>query len=358
MHTIYVFSRRAAPVVSLVALMFSAAGTSARAAEPLRTGSNGHVTGQVVSSLPRRIGFLSGGTTEQLLEDFRQGLSDLGYVEGQNIEIDERYAEGRADRLPPLATELVSLPVDVIVAAGAPAAQAARAATETIPIVVVAGDPVGTGLVGGNATGLALGAKGLSAKRLRLLKEAFPEIGRVGYLANMGNPTASLNLRELRDTAQLIGVAVQTLDVRGPDDFDAAFDAAARGNLDGLIVLDDPLTFAYRSRIVEFADANGLLANYDRREWVEAGGLMAYGVNFHAVLHSAAGRVDRLLNGTRPSDLSVDPPTEFAFTVQHPNHQAARPEYPRVDLRPGDRVHRRADMRGVVRSWSTYVNSV
>jgi putative ABC transport system substrate-binding protein len=205
--------------------------------------------------------------------------------------------------------------VDVIIAAGAPAAQAARAATETIPIVVLAADPIGTGLVGGNATGLALGAKGLTAKRLRLLKEAFPGIGRVGYLANMGNPTASLNLQELQDTAQLIGVTVQTLDVRGPDDFDAIFDAASGQHLDGLMVLDDPLTFAYRARIVEFAETNGLLANYDRREWAEAGGIMAYGVNFHAVLHSAAGHVDRLLNGARPSDLSVDVPTQFDFVV-------------------------------------------
>jgi len=113
----------------------------------------------------------------------------------------------------------------------------------------------------------------------------------------------------------MVGMEVQTLDVRGPDDFDAAFDAGARGHLDGLIVLDDPLTFAYRARIVEFAESNGLLANYERREWVEAGGLMAYGVNFHEVLHRAASHVDGLLKGARPSDLSVDAPTRFDFAV-------------------------------------------
>jgi len=296
-------SRRATLAVLLAALMFGAAGTSVDASERGR------------GSPPRRIGFLSGGTTELLLADFRQGLKELGYVDGQDLVIEERYAEGRADRLPVLAAELVGLPVDVIVAAGAPAAQAARAATGTVPIVVVAGDPIGTGLVGGNATGLALGARGLTAKRLGLLTEAFPGVRRVGYLANMANPTASLNLRELQDAAQSIGVDVQTLDVRGPDDFDAAFDAGARGNLDGLIVLDDPLTFAYRARIVEFAETNGLLADYERREWVEAGGLMAYGVNFHDVLHHAAGYVDRLLNGAAPSDLSVDAPTKYDFAV-------------------------------------------
>ena len=180
---------------------------------------------------------------------------------------------------------------------------------------MVAGDPVGTGLIGGNATGLALGAQGLTAKRLRLLKETSPGISRVGYFANMANATAPPNLRELQDAAQLVGVDVQTLDVRGPDDFDAAFDAGANGHLDGLIVLDDPLTFAYRARIVEFAANNGLMANYERREWVDAGGLMAYGVNFHDVLHRAAGHVDRLLKGARPSDLTIDPPTKFDFAI-------------------------------------------
>src|SRR5215831_20741923 len=166
-------SGRAALAILLAALVFSTAAVSVCAAEPLRTRGGQLLTGSFASSPPRRIGFLSGGTTELLLADFRQGLKELGYVEGQNVVIEERYAEGRADRLPVLATELVGLPVDVIVAAGAPAAQAARAATGTVPIVVVAGDPIGTGLVGGNATGLALGAPGLTAKRLGLLKEAF-----------------------------------------------------------------------------------------------------------------------------------------------------------------------------------------
>ena len=237
-------SFRAALAVSLAPLVFGAGGMSVFAAEPIRTGGEQLLTGSFASSPPRRIGFLSSGTTEPLLADFRQGLQELGHVEGQNVVIEERYAEGRADRLPTLAAELVSLPMDVIVAAGGPAAQAARAATATIPIVVVAADPTGTGLVGGNATGLAVGASGLTAKRLELLKEAFPGVQRVGYLANMANPIASFNLRQLRDAAQSIGVDVQTLDVRGPDDFDAAFDAGARGHLDGLLVLDDPLTFA------------------------------------------------------------------------------------------------------------------
>jgi len=175
------FSRRAALTASLAVLILSSAGVSVRAAEPTRSSTNHPVTGLLMSTLPRRIGYLSAGTTELLLADFRQGLEELGYVEGQNVVIEERYAEGRADRLPMLATELVGLPADVIVAAGAPAAQAARAATETIPIVVVAGDPIGTGLVGGNATSLALGARGLTAKRLEFLKEAFPGISRVGY---------------------------------------------------------------------------------------------------------------------------------------------------------------------------------
>jgi putative ABC transport system substrate-binding protein len=242
-------------------------------------------------------------------------LGEHGYTEGQTIVIEERYAEGRAERLPALAAELIGLPVDVIVTAGAPATQAAKHATGSIPIVAVASDPIGTGLIGGNVTGLALGAPGLPAKRLELLKSAFPWISRVGYLADMGNAVTPLILQEVQDTAEQIGVQAQTLEVRGPDDFDAAFDAGANAQLDAFIVLDDPLTFAYRTKIVEFAANNGLVANYERREWAEAGGLMAYGVNFHDVLRRAAGHVDKLLKGAKPAELAVEPPTKFDFTI-------------------------------------------
>jgi ABC-type uncharacterized transport system substrate-binding protein len=254
-------ARRTALAVPLALLTLTAAGPSARASEPIQTTSTDQVASVSASSGPRRIGFLSSGSTELLLEDFRQGLGELGYVEGQTIVIEERYADGRAERLPALAAELVGLPVDVIVTAGAPATQAAKHATGSIPVVAVASDPVGTGLVGGNVTGLAMGASGLPAKRLELLKSAFPWVSRVGYLANMGNAVTPLILREVQDTAQQIGVQIQTLEVRGPDDFDGAFDTGTNAQLDALIVLDDPMTFANRARIVDFAANNGLVAN-------------------------------------------------------------------------------------------------
>src|SRR3989454_10629847 len=223
---------------------------------------------------------------QHIREAFRQGLRDLGYVEGQNIVIEYRYAEGRAERLPDLAAELLRLNVDVIVAGGTPAPLAAKHATGTIPIVMTsAGDPVGSGLVaslarpGGNVPGLSTFTRELAAKRLQLLKEVVPGASRVAVLWNAANPYAVLVMRETGAAARTLGVQVQSLEVRGPDDFENALPAAIRGRAGALIVVYDLLTLTYRVRIVDFAARDRLPTMYGYREIAEAGGLMAFGAD-------------------------------------------------------------------------------
>src|SRR2546422_4759664 len=205
-----------------------------------------------------RIGYLAQGSAPSgpTFEAFRQGLRELGYVEGQNIVIEYRWAEDRLERLPDLAAELVSLKVDIIVAAGTPAPLAAKRATRTIPIVMTsAGDPVGSGLVaslarpGGNVTGLSTFTRELAAKRLQLLKEVVPGVSRVAVLWNAANPYAVLHMRETEAAARTLGGQVQSLEGRGPDDVENAFPAAIRGRAGAVIVVDDPLTYLYRLRI-------------------------------------------------------------------------------------------------------------
>ncbi len=272
-----------------------------------------------------RIGHLSFGSAtpgSRLDEAFRQGLRELGYVEGQNIVIEYRWAEGRAERLPDLAAELVSLKVDIIVAAGTPAPLAAKHATRTIPIVMSsAGDPVGSGLVaslarpGGNVTGLSTFTRELAAKRLQLLKEVVPGVSRVAVLWNAANPYAVLNMRETQAAARTLGVQVQSLEVRGPDDFENALPAAIKGRAGALIVVDDPLTYLYRMRIADFAARNRLPATYGFREFAEAGGLMAFGANLADLYRRAAIYVDKILKGAKPAELPVEQPTKFELII-------------------------------------------
>jgi len=253
------------------------------------------------------IGFLSPAsstTAPHVLEAFRQGLRDLGYVEGQNVVIEYRYADGRAERLPDLAGELVSLKVDVIVASGTPAPLAAKNATKTIPIVMAsAGDPVGTGLVaslarpGGNVTGLSTLTPELGRKRLQLVKEVLPGVSRVAVLWNAANPYTVLLVRETEAAARTLGVQVQSLEVRGPDDFENVLPAAISGAAGALVVVDDPLTVANRMRITNFAARNRLPAMYGFREFAEAGGLMAFGANLADLYRRAPTYVDKILKG-------------------------------------------------------------
>lgn len=269
----------------------------------------------------RRIGLLT-PTGAQIRTPFEQGLRQLGYVEGQNISIQHRYAGGQTDRLPGLAAELVRHPVDLIVALSFPAAIAAKRATATIPIVIAdAGDPVATGLVaslarpGGNVTGVSAHETELSAKRLELLKEAFPKLNRVAVLWNSGDLGMSLRFREVEGTAPVLRVALQPLGIRAPADFDEAFSAMRRHRPDALLVISDPLTSSNQTRLLIFAAETRLPAMYEKPDFVNAGGLMFYGPNPAENFRRALRHVDKILRGIKPADLPVEQSMKFEFMI-------------------------------------------
>ena len=257
------------------------------------------------------------------LDAFRQGLRDVGYVEGQNISIACRSAAGKSERLRDLAAELVQLKVDVLVAAGGePIAFAAKQATQIIPIIMTnVGDPVASGLVasldrpGGNLTGLATVSPELSGKRLELLKEAFATVSRIAVFRNPANPGQDPQIREMKIVGQTLGLQLQILEVRGLDDFDTAFSAVMRGRAHALVILPDPLTNTQARRIADFAAKHRLPAMYHRMESIEAGGLMAYGPNYNDLFRRAAVYVDKILKGSTPADLPVEQPTKFEFII-------------------------------------------
>ena len=272
-----------------------------------------------------RIGFLHGASASAIaarIEAFRQGLRELGYVEGKNIVIEWRYAEGKLDRLPALAAELVRLKVDVIVTAGPAATRAAKEATSTIPIVMTQdADPVGSGFVaslarpGGNITGLSTLAPELSGKRLELLKEIIPKLSRVAVLGTSTIPGNAQALREVELAAEAFGVKLQYLDVLGPKDIETAFRAASKGRADAVLVLAGGVAQCSRTQIAELAVKSRLPAIYDRPEYVEAGGLMTYGANFTDLDRRAATYVDKILKGAKPADLPVEQPTKFELII-------------------------------------------
>jgi ABC-type uncharacterized transport system substrate-binding protein len=271
-----------------------------------------------------RIGYLLDGSSSSAadrIDTFRDGLRDLGYVEGKNIVIDYRYAEGRFDRFPELAAELVRLKVYVIVAVSTVAARAAKNATRTIPIVALSGDPVETGLVaslarpGGNVTGLASLAPELSTKRLELLKEIVSKVSLVAVLWNPNGPAPVLAFKETQLAAKRLGLLLQSLEVRGPDDFESAFGGAIRERASALLVISDPLTNTHQRRIVELAAKNRLPAIYPIREFVQAGGLMAYAPDRLEQYRRVAYYVDKILKGAKPADLPVEQPTKFEFVI-------------------------------------------
>jgi putative ABC transport system substrate-binding protein len=257
------------------------------------------------------------------LDAFRQGLRELGWVEGQNIVIDYRFAEGRFDRLPDLAAELVRLKVDIIVAATTPAAAAAKKATETIPIVMISvGDPVGLGLIaslarpGGNATGLSYSV-GLETigKGLELLKETVPKVRRVAILSNPANPFQPLAISEVNVAARSLGLQLQLLEARGPNDFDGAFAAMATERVGALLVVADSMFLLHRTRLADLAARSRLPAAYGTRENVEAGGLMSYGASVRDLYRRSAAYVDKILKGAKPGDLPVEQPTKFELVI-------------------------------------------
>jgi putative ABC transport system substrate-binding protein len=246
----------------------------------------------------------------------------LGWIEGKNIAFERRYAENRLDRLPELAAELVRLDVDVIVAGGTLAPLAAKRATTTIPIVMTAaGDPLGSGLIaslarpGGNVTGMSLMVTELGGKRLEMVKELLPRVSHVAVLWNAANPYPALVFKQTQEAGQTLGIQVQSLEVRSPDDFDRAFEAAIRRLPDALITVEDPLTVSYRKRIADFAAKYRLPAMYGVREFVAVGGLISYGAQLADLYRRAAGYVDKILRGAKPADLPVQQPSKFDLII-------------------------------------------
>jgi putative tryptophan/tyrosine transport system substrate-binding protein len=265
-----------------------------------------------------RVGYLSPGSPsdpgrQRRFEAFRQGLRELGYVEGQDIVIESRWAEGKYERYPALAADLVRLKVDVIVAVGGRASQDAQQATRTIPIVMsVTIDPLGTGLVaslarpGGNVTGLSLMASEVVGKQLELLKEVVPKVSRVALLWNPANPGSAPQLREAEASARVLGVRLQTLEARVPQEIDSAFAAMTKERAGALVVLTDAIFMNQRRQIAELAAARRLPAVYGVREHAEAGGLIVYSANFLDLERRAAIYVDKILKGAKPADLPVE----------------------------------------------------
>jgi ABC-type uncharacterized transport system substrate-binding protein len=272
-----------------------------------------------------RIGMLADATSPHLREAFRQGLRELGYIEGRNLVIEYRDAEGKPEQLPALAAELVALKVDVIVAGNTLQTLAAKQASRTIPIVFsFALDPVTDGLVtslarpGGNVTGLSFLAPELVGKRLELLKLAVPRVSRVAVLWQPGaqaKRTEQGLQTEARVAARALGVPLQFVEARGPDDFDRAFSDMTRARADALTVLGSAMLFNQRRRLVDLAAKNRLPAAYGLREYVDAGGLMAYGPNGPDMFRRAAIYVDKILKGATPGDLPVEQPTKFELVI-------------------------------------------
>lgn len=279
---------------------------------------------QQAARIPK-IGYLTGATADgqsARIRAFRQGLRERGYVEGKNIFIEWRSAEGKLDRLPELGAELVRLKVDIIVTQSTLDAYAARQSTSTIPIVMIAsGDAVGTGLVaslarpGGNITGLTALSRELSGKRLGLLKEAVRGLSRVAVLWNAANPDKARDVEETQAQATALGLELQSLEVRDPNDFDGAFQTATRKHAGALLTLADYLTITHQSRIVDLAAKSRLPAMHEQREFVEAGGLMAYGPSVLGLFRHVATYVDKILKGAKPADLPVEQPTQFELVI-------------------------------------------
>ncbi len=272
-----------------------------------------------------RIGYLGGASPSAnaaRIEAFRQGLRELGYVEGKNIVIEERYAEGKLDRLPALAAELVRLKVDVIVTGGPASTRLAKEATVTIPIVMAFdNDPVSSGFVaslarpGGNITGSSTLYPEISGKQLEFLKEIVPRLSRVAVLGSSTNPGNAQALRETELAARALAVQLQYLDVLGPKDIETVFRAASKGRADALLALTNPVLNEHRKALADLAIKNRLPGMYQASEYVEAGGLMTYGASITDLFRRTATYVDKILKGAKPADLPVQQPIKFEFVI-------------------------------------------
>ncbi len=297
-----------------------------------------------------RIGILSPGPISprmHLWGAFRQGLRDLGYVEGQNLALIIRSPEQGPEQLPGLAAELVDLKVDVIVTATDPAVRVAKEATKAIPIVMAnTADPVESGLVsslarpGANITGLSLISPELAGKRLELLREVVPKVSRVGVLLPSPSPSITPQMKQAEVAARSLGMQLQGLEVRTPNDFERAFQAAIRARAGALLTLDSALLYTHRTRIVDLAAKNRLPAMYGLTGFAEAGGLMSYGANLVHMYRRAATFVDKILKGAKPADLPVEQPTRFELVINLKTAKALGLTIPQSVLVRADQVIR------------------
>ena len=272
---------------------------------------------------PPRIGVLYlGAAPNANVDAFIQGLHELRYIEGKNISIEYRFAEGKAERLPELARELVLLKVDAIFTAATPAIFALREATKTIPIVFFStSDPIGLGVVaslahpGGNITGITAQASDLWPKRLELLKEIFPKLSRVAMVWNKGNAGMALEAKATQDVAGPLGITLQDRGVKEPNELEVVFAVMTKDRPDGFLALMDPVLNSYQKRILDFIAKNRLPAIFENQAWVEAGGLISYGANYADVHRRAATLMDKILKGAKPADLPVEQPTRFELFI-------------------------------------------
>jgi ABC-type uncharacterized transport system substrate-binding protein len=298
---------KSAGIFALV-VTFAMYGAVARAQQPTKIPRVGFVSGAGDANSPGPLG-----------EAFRQGLRDLGYVEGKNILVEYRYAEGKLDRIPSLVAELVQLKVDVLVVDALPAIRAAKQATKTIPIVMVTSqDPVATGIIdslarpGGNITGLTNLSRELSGKRLELLKEAVPRLSRAGVLWDTNAPGPIIGFKEYEAAARALKIPLQSLEVRGPNpDLAGAFQAATKGRASALVAISNPVLSRYQKQIVDLAIKSRLPSMYEGSGWVEAGGLMSYSADRRDQHRRAATYVDKILKGRKPADLPVEQSMKF-----------------------------------------------
>jgi putative ABC transport system substrate-binding protein len=295
-----------------------------------------------------RIGYLySGSATSSLRapEALRAELRELGWVEGRNIVIDYRFAEGRFDRLPDLAADLVRLKVDVIVAWPTPPAVAAKNATGTIPIVMIGvGYPVELGLIaslarpGRNVTGVSFNADMEIGKGLELLTETVSKLRRVAILSNPANPSHARAVSIVKAAARSLGVSLQVLEAREPNQFEGAFAAMATGRVEALLVVTDSMFILHRARLVNLAAKNRLPSVFGVREFVDAGGLMSYGVSVPDLMRRGAAVVDKILKGARPGDLPVEQPTKFELVLNLKAAKAMGLTMPQSLLQRADQV--------------------
>ena len=295
-----------------------------------------------------RIGLLGGGSAAAIarrIDAFRQGLRELGYVEGKTIVIEQMWADGKLDRLPTLAAELVRRQVDVIVLAGPTVTRVCKETNITTPIVMAFDDdPVGSGFIaslarpGGNITGLSSLSPGLSAKQLELLKEIIPRLSRVAVLGSLTHPGTAQSLEEMQAAARTFNVQLRYLDVVDPKSIDTAFAAAHKESVAAVLVLTSVVTTTQRESIIRLAVQNRLPAIYFTADWVEAGGLLAYGASFNDLFRRAATYVDKILKGANPADLPVEQPTKFELVINLKTAKALGLTIPPAVLARADQV--------------------